>query len=186
MLGAVRAVVTPSGGVHVRPPRSGGLLRPRARDWGGHEARLGSHVGRVGRYDRAAARTCEWDRAVARYLAFNSRRSGAWLASVVLMSHRRTNTDRGHFFIFQRLPAYRTIRLASCGGECEFLVSCEMTRNACEQFPFNRRQLLCVFRLRCCCLACAVPAAGARPPRRAALALLPLVPRTRTRPPLAI
>ena len=37
----------------VTPP--GGLLRPRARDWSGHEARLGSRVGRVGRYDRAAA-----------------------------------------------------------------------------------------------------------------------------------
>ena len=33
---------------------------------------------------------------------------------------------------------------------------------------------LCVFHLRCCCIA--------RPPRRAALALLPLVPRMRTRP----
>ena len=42
-------------GVHVRPPRPSGLLRPRARDWGGHEARLGSRVGRVGRYERAAA-----------------------------------------------------------------------------------------------------------------------------------
>ena len=46
--------------------------------------------------------------------------------------------------------------------------------------------IICVFRLRCCCLACAVPAAGARPPRRAALALLPLVPRTRTRQPLEL
>ena len=45
---------------------------------------------------------------------------------------------------------------------------------------------LLVFRLTCYCLAPAVPAAGARPPRRAALALLPLVPRTRTKPPLAI
>ena len=41
--------------VHVRPPRPSGLLRPHARDWSGHEARLGSRVGRVGRYDRAAA-----------------------------------------------------------------------------------------------------------------------------------
>ena len=46
--------------------------------------------------------------------------------------------------------------------------------------------LMCVFRLACCCLARAVPAAGARPPRRAALALLPLVLRTRTRPSLAL
>ena len=45
---------------------------------------------------------------------------------------------------------------------------------------------ICAFRLACCCLARAVPAAGARPPRRAALALLPLVPRTRTRPSLAL
>ena len=43
------------GRVQVRSPRSSGLLRPRARDWGGHEARLGSRVGRVGRYERAAA-----------------------------------------------------------------------------------------------------------------------------------
>ena len=45
---------------------------------------------------------------------------------------------------------------------------------------------VCAFRLRCCCLAHAVPAAGARPPRRAALAPLPLVPRTRTKPSLAL
>ena len=44
-----------------------------------------------------------------------------------------------------------------------------------------RYEVYKVFRLRCCCPARAVPAAGARPPRRAALALLPLVPRTRTR-----
>ena len=42
-------------GVHVRSPRPGGLLRPRTCDWSGHEARLGSRVGRVGRYERAAA-----------------------------------------------------------------------------------------------------------------------------------
>ena len=40
-------------------------------------------------------RTCEWDRATARYLAFNGRRSGAQLAPAVLTPHRRTNTDRG-------------------------------------------------------------------------------------------
>ena len=44
----------------------------------------------------------------------------------------------------------------------------------------------CTFRLRCCYLARAVPAAGARSPRRAALALLPLVPRTHTWPSLAL
>ena len=49
-------------------------------------------------------RTCEWDRAVARYLAFNGRRSGTRLAPVVLMSHRRTNTDRGRFFSSSRDP----------------------------------------------------------------------------------
>ena len=46
-------------------------------------------------------RTCEWDRAVARYLAFNGRRSGARLAPAVLTPHRRTNTDRGRFFFFR-------------------------------------------------------------------------------------
>ena len=44
-------------------------------------------------------RTCEWDRAVARYLAFNGRRSGARLALVVLMSRRRRGTDRGRLYI---------------------------------------------------------------------------------------
>ena len=43
------------GRVHVRSPRPGGLLRSRARDWSGHEARLGSRVSRMGRYERAAA-----------------------------------------------------------------------------------------------------------------------------------
>ena len=42
---------------------------------------------------------------------------------------------------------------------------------------------LCVFSLALLLPRAAVPGAGARPPRRAALALLPLVPRTRTTPP---
>ena len=42
---------------------------------------------------------------------------------------------------------------------------------------------LCVFSLALSLPRAAVPGAGARPPRRAALALLPLVPRTRTTPP---
>jgi len=42
---------------------------------------------------------------------------------------------------------------------------------------------LCVFLLALLLPRAAVPGAGARPPRRAALALLPLVPRTRTTPP---
>ena len=91
-------------------------------------------------------RTCEWDRAVARYLAFNGRRSGARLAPVVLTSHRRTNTDRQRTRVvcifFQRPPAYRAIKLASRGGECKSVVYQIDTRSACEPFAFNRRQLL--------------------------------------------
>ena len=49
----------------------GGLLRYRAHDWGAY-ARLGSRVGRVGRYDRAAAPHVRVD---TRSGAFNSRRS---------------------------------------------------------------------------------------------------------------
>ena len=79
-------------------------------------------------------RTCEWDRAVARYLAFNGRRSGARLAPAVLTSRRRKGTDRGRLYFFQRPPAYRTIKLSSRGGECESVVSSEMTRSACEPF----------------------------------------------------
>jgi hypothetical protein len=45
---------------------------------------------------------------------------------------------------------------------------------------------LCVFSLALLLPRAAVPGAGARPPRRAALALLPLVLRTRTRPSLAL
>ena len=51
-------------------------------------------------------RTCEWDRAVARYLTFNGRRSGARLAPAVLTPHRRTNTDRGPFFFLSRDPRH--------------------------------------------------------------------------------
>ena len=79
--------LVPRLGVHVRSPRPGGLLRPRARNWGGHEARLGSHVGRVGRYDRAAAPHMRVDtrssRAVAVVARSNTPASGvenfAWL-----------------------------------------------------------------------------------------------------------
>ena len=49
-------------------------------------------------------RTCEWDRAAARYLAFNGRRSGARLAPVVLTSHRRTNTDQGRLVFLSETP----------------------------------------------------------------------------------
>ena len=87
-------------------------------------------------------RTCEWGRAVARYLAFNGRCSGARLAPAVLAS-ADVGARTGVVYIFlQRPPAYRTIKLASRGGECDFLVRCEITGNACELFAFNRRQLL--------------------------------------------
>ena len=49
-------------------------------------------------------RTCEWGRAVARYLAFNGRRSGARLAPVVLTSPRRRGTDRGRLYFFPETP----------------------------------------------------------------------------------
>ena len=50
-------------------------------------------------------RTCEWDRAgVARYLAFNGRRSGARLAPAVLPSPRRRGTDRGRLYFFSETP----------------------------------------------------------------------------------
>ena len=68
-------------------------------------------------------RTCEWGRAVARYLAFNGRRSGARLAPVVLTSRRRRGTDRGRLHFFSETPGiYRAIKLSSRGGECELLV----------------------------------------------------------------
>ena len=43
-------------------------------------------------------RTCDWDRAVACYLAFNGRRSGARLAPAVLAPSRRRGTDRGRLY----------------------------------------------------------------------------------------
>ena len=49
-------------------------------------------------------RTCEWGRAVARYLAFNGRRSGARLAPAVLTSRRRRGTDRGRLHFFPETP----------------------------------------------------------------------------------
>ena len=49
-------------------------------------------------------RTCEWGRAVARYLAFNGRRSGARLAPAVLTSRRRRGTDRGRLYFFPETP----------------------------------------------------------------------------------
>ena len=50
------------------------------------------------------SRTCEWGRAVARYLAFNGCRSGARLASVVLTPRRRRGTDRGRLNLFPETP----------------------------------------------------------------------------------
>ena len=49
-------------------------------------------------------RTCEWSRAVARYLAFNGRRSGARLAPAVLSPRRRRGTDRGRLHLFSETP----------------------------------------------------------------------------------
>ena len=49
-------------------------------------------------------RTCEWGRAVARYLAFNGRRSGARLAPAVLTPRRRRGTDRGRLLFFPETP----------------------------------------------------------------------------------
>ena len=49
-------------------------------------------------------RTCEWGRAVARYRAFNGRRSGARPAPAVLTSHRRTGMDRGRLHFFSETP----------------------------------------------------------------------------------
>ena len=43
---------------------------------------------------------------------------------------------------FQRPPAYRTIKLASRGGECKSLVCCHNTQHRRKPFAFNRRQLL--------------------------------------------
>ena len=51
-------------------------------------------------------RTCEWGRAVARYLAFNGRRSGARLAPAVLTSRRRRGTDRGRLYFPPRDPRH--------------------------------------------------------------------------------
>ena len=58
------------------------------------------------------------------------------------MPRRRTNTDRGRLVFFLRPPAYRTIKLASRGGECESVVYQIDTRSACGPFAFNRRELL--------------------------------------------
>ena len=77
-----------------RSPRPCGFLRHRARDRGGHEARLGSHVGRVGRYDRAAAPHMRVDtrssRAVAVVARSNTPASGvenfAWLPVGLIQS----------------------------------------------------------------------------------------------------
>ena len=49
-------------------------------------------------------RTCEWGHAVARYLAFNGRRSGARPAPAVLTPHRRTDMDRGRLHFFSETP----------------------------------------------------------------------------------
>ena len=89
---------TPTGRtrVHVGSPRASGLLQGNARDWCGHKARPGLRVGRAA-LDTTERQlgTCEWDRAVARYLTFNGRRSGARLAPTVLTPHRPRGTDRG-------------------------------------------------------------------------------------------
>ena len=68
------------------------------------------------------SRTCEWGRAVARYLAFNGLRSGARLSPAVLMSHRRRDLDKHPPVRFLGSRRYRTIKLASHGGECESVV----------------------------------------------------------------
>ena len=91
--------------VQVRSPRPGESTRPRARDWGGPRSWARACVVR-GDTTEQQPRTCEWDRAVARYLAFNGRRSGARLAPAVLASHRRRGTDRGRLHFFSRDPRH--------------------------------------------------------------------------------
>ena len=65
-------------------------------------------------------RTCEWDRAVTRYLALNGRRSGARLAPAVPTPRRRRDLDKHPPVHFLGSRSYRTIKLASRGGKCEF------------------------------------------------------------------
>ena len=96
-------------------------------------------MGRVGRYDRAAAphvRVGPRDRALSRV-----QRPPQWraeLAPAALTPRRRRELDKHppavHFLGSRR---NRTIKLASRGGEYEFLVSYDKTRNACDTFAFN-------------------------------------------------
>jgi hypothetical protein len=66
--------------VHAGSPRTGGLLRHWARNWGVHEARLGSCVGPVGGHDRAAAPHMRVD---VRSGVFNDRHSSRGMAPQV-------------------------------------------------------------------------------------------------------
>ena len=128
--------------VQVTSPRSSGLLRHRARNWGDRETRLGSRVGRVGRYDRAAAlhmRVGPRGRALSRV-----QRPPQWLAARAGGADVMPTSGLGQTppVRFSGSRRYRTIKVASRGDECESVVYSENTRNACEPFAFNRRELL--------------------------------------------
>ena len=129
--------------VQVISPRSSGLLRDTARATGVvGEARLGSRVGRVGRYDRAAAphmRVGPRGRALSRV-----QRPPQWLAARAGGADVMPTSGLGQTppVRFSGSRRYRTIKVASRGDECESVVYSENTRNACEPFAFNRRELL--------------------------------------------
>ena len=129
--------------MHVRPPRPSGLLRPCARDWGGHEARLGSRVGRVGRYERAAAphmRVGPRGRALSRVQRPSQWRAARAGGADVTPTHGHGPGSFAFFFRDPRHIAPLNYRLAEASANrlCNMILH----EVPASDFAFHRRQLL--------------------------------------------
>ena len=87
--------------------------------------------GHAGSYNQAAAPHM---RLGSRGRAFNCRRSGARHGAGGTDVTPRTDMNRGYSGSSQGTPAYRTIKLASRGGECKSLVCCHNTQHRRKAF----------------------------------------------------
>ena len=128
--------------VNFGSPRTRALIVHCPRDWGRRVACLIRPVwsgGHAGSYNQATGPPMP---ACLHTGAFNGRPSGARHGAGGTDVTPRTDMNRGYSGSSQGTPAYRTIKLASRGGECKSLVCCHNTQHRRRPFAFNRRQLL--------------------------------------------